>query len=189
MQWQPRETFSIRVDRDVPVTMRDGTVLMTDVYRPAAEGRYRCSCNGRPTTRRRADSRWSRPTPSAPSAAATRSLSRIAAGGTAPTATSARSCRRCRWLRRRRVVRQPVLVGRQRRYGHLLRRGHAVAGRHRRAAEPARDRPGLHCFRLLRGLDLSGRRVRVGLHVQLGALSHHGRPAAHQRAPGSAGLR
>ena len=40
MQWQPRETFSIRVDRDVPVTMRDGTVLMTDVYRPAAEGRY-----------------------------------------------------------------------------------------------------------------------------------------------------
>ncbi len=40
MQWQPRETFSIRVDRDVPVTMRDGTVLMTDVYRPATEGRY-----------------------------------------------------------------------------------------------------------------------------------------------------
>ena len=37
---QARETFSIRVDRDVPVTMRDGTVLMTDVYRPAAEGRY-----------------------------------------------------------------------------------------------------------------------------------------------------
>jgi len=40
VQWQPRETFSIRVDRDVPVTMRDGTLLMTDVYRPAAEGRY-----------------------------------------------------------------------------------------------------------------------------------------------------
>ena len=40
MQWQARETFSIRVDRDVPVTMRDGTVLMTDVYRSAAEGRY-----------------------------------------------------------------------------------------------------------------------------------------------------
>ena len=37
---QARETFSIRVERDVPVTMRDGTVLMTDVYRPAAEGRY-----------------------------------------------------------------------------------------------------------------------------------------------------
>jgi uncharacterized protein len=40
VQWQPRETFSIRVDRDVPVTMRDGTVLMTDVYRPATDGRY-----------------------------------------------------------------------------------------------------------------------------------------------------
>ena len=34
------KTFSIRVDRDVPVAMRDGTVLMTDVYRPASEGRY-----------------------------------------------------------------------------------------------------------------------------------------------------
>jgi uncharacterized protein len=40
VQWQPRETFSIQVDRDVPVTMRDDTVLMTDVYRPAAEGRW-----------------------------------------------------------------------------------------------------------------------------------------------------
>ena len=40
MQVQARETFSIRVDRDVPVAMRDGTVLMTDVYRPAAAGRY-----------------------------------------------------------------------------------------------------------------------------------------------------
>ena len=38
MQVQARETFSIRVDRDVPVAMRDGTVLMTDVYRPAADG-------------------------------------------------------------------------------------------------------------------------------------------------------
>src|SRR4051812_48002378 len=37
---QARETISIRVERDVPVTMRDGTVLMTDVYRQAAEGRY-----------------------------------------------------------------------------------------------------------------------------------------------------
>jgi uncharacterized protein len=40
VQWQPPKTFSMQVDRDVPVTMRDGTVLMTDVYRPAAEGRY-----------------------------------------------------------------------------------------------------------------------------------------------------
>ena len=40
MQVQGRETISIRVERDVPVTMRDGTVLMTDVYRQAAEGRY-----------------------------------------------------------------------------------------------------------------------------------------------------
>jgi putative CocE/NonD family hydrolase len=37
---QARETVTMRVERDVPVTMRDGTVLMTDVYRPAADGRY-----------------------------------------------------------------------------------------------------------------------------------------------------
>ena len=34
------ETVSFRVERDVPVAMRDGTVLQTDVYRPAGEGRY-----------------------------------------------------------------------------------------------------------------------------------------------------
>ncbi|MBA3450172.1 MAG: CocE/NonD family hydrolase, partial [Chloroflexia bacterium] len=35
-----RETISITVERDVPVAMRDGTLLMSDVYRPAAAGRY-----------------------------------------------------------------------------------------------------------------------------------------------------
>lgn len=35
-----RETISIQVEKDVPVAMRDGTVLMTDVYRPAGPGRY-----------------------------------------------------------------------------------------------------------------------------------------------------
>jgi len=34
------ETVSFLVDRDVPVAMRDGTVLQSDVYRPAAAGRY-----------------------------------------------------------------------------------------------------------------------------------------------------
>ena len=34
------ETFSVHVERDIPMEMRDGTVLMTDVYRPAGEGRY-----------------------------------------------------------------------------------------------------------------------------------------------------
>lgn len=34
------ETVTFRVERDVPVEMRDGTVLQTDVYRPAEEGRY-----------------------------------------------------------------------------------------------------------------------------------------------------
>src|SRR5262245_53441518 len=31
---------SMRVDRDVALTLRDGTVTYVDVYRPAAEGRY-----------------------------------------------------------------------------------------------------------------------------------------------------
>lgn len=35
-----RETLSIRVDRDVPVEARDGTVLYADVYRPADDGHY-----------------------------------------------------------------------------------------------------------------------------------------------------
>ncbi len=35
-----RETISIQVEKDVPVAMRDGTVLMTDVYRPAAADRF-----------------------------------------------------------------------------------------------------------------------------------------------------
>lgn len=34
------ETVSILVERDVPVEMRDGVILQTDVYRPAADGRY-----------------------------------------------------------------------------------------------------------------------------------------------------
>jgi putative CocE/NonD family hydrolase len=37
---QAGETISIRVERDIPVAMRDGTVLQTDVYRPATPGRY-----------------------------------------------------------------------------------------------------------------------------------------------------
>ncbi len=34
------ETVSFVVERDVPVAMRDGTVLQTDVYRPAGVGRF-----------------------------------------------------------------------------------------------------------------------------------------------------
>ena len=49
----------VQVDRDVPVPMRDGTILRADVYRPRAPGRYpvilervgyelvaRCTANG-----------------------------------------------------------------------------------------------------------------------------------------------
>jgi putative CocE/NonD family hydrolase len=32
--------LSLTVDRDVPVPMRDGTILYADVYRPAAPGAY-----------------------------------------------------------------------------------------------------------------------------------------------------
>ncbi len=35
-----RETFTARVDRDVPVEVRDGALLYADVYRPADDGRY-----------------------------------------------------------------------------------------------------------------------------------------------------
>jgi len=35
-----RQPYSIRVDCDLPVEMRDGTVLATDVYRPEGEGRW-----------------------------------------------------------------------------------------------------------------------------------------------------
>ena len=35
-----RQPHSVRVDRDLPVEMRDGTVLATDVYRPQGEGRW-----------------------------------------------------------------------------------------------------------------------------------------------------
>jgi predicted acyl esterase len=33
-------TYRVRVDRVVPVPMRDGTTLRADVYRPEAEGRF-----------------------------------------------------------------------------------------------------------------------------------------------------
>ena len=32
--------LGVRVERDVPLTTRDGTILRSDVYRPAAAGRY-----------------------------------------------------------------------------------------------------------------------------------------------------
>jgi hypothetical protein len=32
--------YDIQIERNVPVPMRDGTVLCADVYRPKAEGRY-----------------------------------------------------------------------------------------------------------------------------------------------------
>ena len=35
-----REPFTIQVDKDVPLTTRDGVTLRSDVYRPAADGRY-----------------------------------------------------------------------------------------------------------------------------------------------------
>ena len=35
-----RQSISIDVERDIPVAMRDGTVLMTDVYRPSGPGRF-----------------------------------------------------------------------------------------------------------------------------------------------------
>ncbi len=35
-----RQTQHMRIDRDSPVQMRDGTILYADVYRPAADGRY-----------------------------------------------------------------------------------------------------------------------------------------------------
>ena len=31
---------SLIIDKDVPVPMRDGTVLRADVYRPATAGKY-----------------------------------------------------------------------------------------------------------------------------------------------------
>jgi putative CocE/NonD family hydrolase len=34
------EAFSVVVDKNVPLTTRDGTVLRSDVYRPARDGRY-----------------------------------------------------------------------------------------------------------------------------------------------------
>ena len=34
------ETFSVVVDKNVPMATRDGTILRSDVYRPVAEGRY-----------------------------------------------------------------------------------------------------------------------------------------------------
>jgi uncharacterized protein len=37
---QGRDIFSVRIDQDVPVEMRDGTVLLADVYRPQGEGRF-----------------------------------------------------------------------------------------------------------------------------------------------------
>lgn len=35
-----RQTVEFSVKRDVPVEMRDGTILYADIYKPAAEGRY-----------------------------------------------------------------------------------------------------------------------------------------------------
>src|SRR2546426_2437318 len=32
--------FEVEIEREVPVPMRDGTVLRADVYRPAADGRF-----------------------------------------------------------------------------------------------------------------------------------------------------
>ena len=190
MQWQPRETFSIRVDRDVPVTMRDGTVLMTDVYRPAAEGRYPVLLQRTPYNKETGGCRWSRPTPSAPSAAATRSLSRIAAAATAPTATSARSCRRLPMV----TMPSSGAAASPGRTATSACMGHPTSGPRsgwppspsRRACAPS---PRPSCFRLLRGWTYQGGAFEWGFMCNWVLLSHHGRPAAHQRAAGRAGLR
>jgi len=55
----PEPTHTVHVDRNIPVPMRDGTVLCADIYRPEAEGKYpvlvervayeltrRCKANG-----------------------------------------------------------------------------------------------------------------------------------------------
>src|SRR5690349_5076883 len=36
----PNQPGTVVVERDVPIPMRDGTVLRADVWRPAAEGRH-----------------------------------------------------------------------------------------------------------------------------------------------------
>ena len=37
---QPNESYAVKVENDVMITMRDGAVLRGDVYRPDAEGRF-----------------------------------------------------------------------------------------------------------------------------------------------------
>src|SRR5438132_13694761 len=35
-----RPEFEVEIEREVPVPMRDGTILRADIYRPAASGRF-----------------------------------------------------------------------------------------------------------------------------------------------------
>ena len=37
---RPRPVAAMRLDRDVPVRIRDGAHLMANVFRPAGDGRY-----------------------------------------------------------------------------------------------------------------------------------------------------
>jgi putative CocE/NonD family hydrolase len=37
---QPEPSYAVRVERDVPIPMRDGTVLRADVYHPDADGQF-----------------------------------------------------------------------------------------------------------------------------------------------------
>jgi predicted acyl esterase len=56
------QTSEFSILHDVPQTMRDGTVLRADVYRPGEPDRSRPSSSGRPTARTTPPSaRWDRP--------------------------------------------------------------------------------------------------------------------------------
>ena len=186
-----RETIHLAVERDVAVAMRDGTVLMPTSTAPAPEAATPCSCSARPTTRRCRGLASSSPTHAGPAPRLRRRHPGHAAAATPRKASSTPSCRRSPTATTPSsgAARQPWSDGNVGMYGDVLRRRDAVAGRHRRAAAPARHRPDLTASDYYEGWTYQGGAFELGLQLLTGCLAgltpanfaHARRPAGRTR--------
>ena len=168
----------MRVDTNVAVAMRDGVALRADVYRPNATAPVPVLLLRTPYDRTHPLIPHSGIDPEA---AVEAGFARRLPGRSRPVRLRGRvphlRARGRGRLRQRRVGRLAAVVERRCLHGRaLLRRGVPVAGGGRAASASRGDRTGRHRQRLLRGLDLPGRRLPARLQPVLGAAD--GRPAA-----------
>ena len=155
--------------------MRDGVTLIADVYRPEGDGRHPVLLTRTPYDRHGGLE--------AGPALASHGYVVVHAGRPRPLRVRGRVLSVPQRGRRR--VRHRGVGGRaaqlERQGGdvrRLVRRRHADAGGGRHAAAPRRHPPRGHRIRLLRGLDVPGRRLDAMVRQLVGDRSRRGHPAA-----------